>query len=164
MRRVALLLMVMATALLVASGVAWAVDKVCPPTPKKCYGTNGQDWLSGTRKNNYMIGKRGWDIYYLPNALGGKKTGNDVILDTGGRDELHVAWTRSEAKGWDLDVNNNGKYDAYRISGPRASGASVTILGYYDDTRSKRPFYRGPGYIEKVEFFIPCTGFECPTP
>ena len=50
MRRIALLLMAMATALLVASGVAWAVDKICPPTPKKCYGTNGFDWLAGTKK------------------------------------------------------------------------------------------------------------------
>jgi hypothetical protein len=31
MRRIALLFMVMASTLLVASGVAWAVTKTCPP-------------------------------------------------------------------------------------------------------------------------------------
>jgi hypothetical protein len=33
MRRITLLLMVMASTLLVASGVAWAVTKTCPPQP-----------------------------------------------------------------------------------------------------------------------------------
>jgi hypothetical protein len=159
MRRTALLLVLMASVLLAASGVAWAVEKICPPTPKKCYGTNGQDLLLGTGKDNYMVGKKGWDSY----ATRGGKIGNDVILDSGGsRDELSVHFVRSKAKRWDLDLNNNGKYDATRISRP-SPRASVTILGYYDDTRSKPPFYRGPGYIEKIEFFTPCTG-HCPFP
>jgi len=46
MRRAALLLMVMATALLVASGVAWAVTKTCPPQPRAIVAsTTGEDML-----------------------------------------------------------------------------------------------------------------------
>ena len=56
MRRIALLLMVMASTLLVASGVAWAVTKTCPPAPKKCLGTKGADVLRSTSRNNYMYG------------------------------------------------------------------------------------------------------------
>ena len=63
MRRIALLLMVMASTLLVASGVAWAVTKTCPPAPKKCNGTSGADVLKSTSKNNDMLGKGGNDTY-----------------------------------------------------------------------------------------------------
>jgi hypothetical protein len=38
MRRVAVLLMVMASVLLAASGVAWAVTKTCPPQPEEMLG------------------------------------------------------------------------------------------------------------------------------
>jgi hypothetical protein len=107
-----------------------------------------------------MIGKRGWDTYYIG---AGPKFGNDVILDTGGyRDETSVPFERSTAKGWDLDLNNNGKIDAYSISG-RGQG-TLTILDCYDDTRSKPPFCRGPGYIEIVSLGKGgCIGYECPT-
>jgi hypothetical protein len=58
MRRITLLLMVMASTLLVASGVAWAVTKTCPPSPAKmCWGTSGADVLKGTSKDNLMAAK-----------------------------------------------------------------------------------------------------------
>jgi hypothetical protein len=57
MRRIALLLMVMASTLLVASGVAWAVTKTCPPAPKECKGTSGADVLKSTSKDNNMGGR-----------------------------------------------------------------------------------------------------------
>ena len=59
MRRIALLLMVMASTLLVASGVAWAVAKTCLPEPKECKGTSGADVLKSTSRNNYMYGEGG---------------------------------------------------------------------------------------------------------
>jgi hypothetical protein len=40
MRRIAVLLMVTASALLAALEVAWAVTKTCPPAPKKCCAPN----------------------------------------------------------------------------------------------------------------------------
>jgi hypothetical protein len=57
MRRIALVLVVMASVLLATSGVAWAVTKTCLPAPKKCWGTSGSDVLKSTSKDNYVFGK-----------------------------------------------------------------------------------------------------------
>jgi Ca2+-binding RTX toxin-like protein len=63
MRRAILLLATMALTLLVASGVAWAVNKI---------GTDGPDTLKGTKGNDNLIGKGG----------------NDILLSLRGRDNL----------------------------------------------------------------------------
>jgi Ca2+-binding RTX toxin-like protein len=72
MRRVALVLGAMALALLMASGVAWAVTKI---------GTDGPDTLRGTNGNDTLIGKGGNDILFAlngrDNLLGGP--GNDWV-------------------------------------------------------------------------------------
>jgi Ca2+-binding RTX toxin-like protein len=70
MRRVALVLGAMALALLLASGVAWAVTKI---------GTNGPDTLRGTNKADNLIGKSGNDrLFYL--------NGRDTVLAGPGKD------------------------------------------------------------------------------
>jgi Ca2+-binding RTX toxin-like protein len=53
MRRVILLLTVMAMTLVVASGVAWAVTKI---------GTNGPDTLEGTIRADNLLGRGGNDV------------------------------------------------------------------------------------------------------
>jgi hypothetical protein len=63
MRRVVLVLAVMALALLLASGVAWAVNKI---------GTDGPDILRGTNRADNLLGEGG----------------NDGIFGLGGRDNL----------------------------------------------------------------------------
>jgi hypothetical protein len=63
MKRITLLLTVMATALLVASGVAWAVTKTCPPHLQVCSGTSGDDVLKSTSQDNNMYGKEGNNTY-----------------------------------------------------------------------------------------------------
>jgi Ca2+-binding RTX toxin-like protein len=73
MRRVVLVLAAMALALLLASGVAWAVTKV---------GTNGPDTLRGTNGSDTLIGRGGSDSLL---AFGGFDTlaggpGNDELL------------------------------------------------------------------------------------
>src|SRR5687768_1213217 len=74
MRRVALVLTAMTLALLLASGVALAVNKI---------GTDGPDTLRGTNGNDNLIGRGGNDILFAlngrDNLLGGP--GNDW-LDT----------------------------------------------------------------------------------
>ncbi len=50
MRRVILLLTVMAATLVLASGLAWAVNKV---------GTNGPDTLRGTNEADNLLGRGG---------------------------------------------------------------------------------------------------------
>jgi hypothetical protein len=72
MRRVVLVLVAMALALLLASGVAWAVVKIGGPGPDVLRGTNGPDTLLGKGGNDDISG------------LGGA----DDILGGGGRDVL----------------------------------------------------------------------------
>ncbi len=73
MRRTVLLLASMALTLLVASGVAWAVNKI---------GTDGPDTLRGTNGNDNLIGKGGNDRLFAldgrDNLLGGP--GKDLVV------------------------------------------------------------------------------------
>ncbi len=71
-RRVILLLTLMAATLVVASGLALAVNKI---------GTNGPDTLIGTNKADNLLGKGGND-----DLLG--KGGNDNLLGGSGRDNV----------------------------------------------------------------------------
>jgi Ca2+-binding RTX toxin-like protein len=74
MRRIALVMLTMALALVTASGVALAANKI---------GTNGPDVLLGTNKADNLIGRGGNDV--LPgyggsdNIVGG--AGNDLMID-----------------------------------------------------------------------------------
>jgi hypothetical protein len=151
MRRIALLLMVMASRLLVASGVAWAVTKTCPPEPQICYGTSGADVLKNTKERNAMAGKAGNDTYtnFLKSIAG-----KDTIGDDSGKDTLQLTdYSQSELKGAPADVNNNGKADTLVIFlGSQQNW--VALLDYFDDTRSEPPFRLGNGLIEN----IPCKG------
>ncbi len=73
MKRILVLLTVMAVTLVVASGVAWAVNKV---------GTNGPDTLRGANRDDNLSGKGGNDVLFSlngrDNLLGGP--GRDVVL------------------------------------------------------------------------------------
>ena len=73
MRRVVLVLAAMALALLLASGVAWAVNKIGTDGPDTLRGTNRADNLSGEGANDDLLGLGGSD-----NLLGG--AGKDNVL------------------------------------------------------------------------------------
>jgi len=73
MRRLVLLLAAMALALVMASGVALAVNKI---------GTNGPDTLRGTNGDDNLIGKGGGDILL---AL----AGDDTLLGGPGKDVVN---------------------------------------------------------------------------
>ena len=83
MRRVLLLLALMAATLVVASGLAWAVNKV---------GTNGPDTLRGTNGSDNLLGKGGDDVLFglggRDNLLGGE--GKDWVLGGNERRPLEV--------------------------------------------------------------------------
>ena len=104
MRRVVLVLAAMALALLLASGVAWAVNKV---------GTNGPDTLRGTNEDDNLVGKRGQDDLFAlrgkDNLLGGP--GRDNVL---GGDEVSVG-----ASGGDKNLAGGPGND--RVLGGRGS-------------------------------------------
>ena len=73
MRRLVLLLTAMASALVLASGVALAVNKVGTNGPVTLRGTNGADNLLGRGGNDVLLALAGRD-----NVLGG--TGKDIVL------------------------------------------------------------------------------------
>jgi hypothetical protein len=145
MKRIALLLMVMASALLAASGVAWAVTKTCPPYPKKCWGTKGADVLKSTSKDNLMLAKGGNDTY--THFVRGN-SGHDQIYDSGGKDKLLLTnYLKSEVKAYPQDFNNNGKPDDLALVLGKGLKNQVIIEFYFDDTRSKPPYRPGFGAV-----------------
>ena len=73
MRKLVLLLAAMALALVVASGVASAVNKIVTNGTDLLAGTDGDDNLVGRGGNDFVKGLKGSD-----NLAGGK--GNDTIL------------------------------------------------------------------------------------
>ena len=152
MRRIALLLMVMASTLLVASGVAWAVTKTCPPNPKKCKGTSGADVLKSTSSNNSMYGDGGNDTY--TNFVRGN-SGKDTIVDSGGKDKLVLTnYKFSELTIVAADLNKNGKADSFFVFLDKKAKNYVVILGALDDKKSlvkkRSTWHAGPGYIEVI--------------
>jgi Ca2+-binding RTX toxin-like protein len=153
MRRIALLLMVMASTLLVASGVAWAVTKTCPSEPKQCNGTSGADVLKSTSKNNDMFGKGGNDTY--THFVRGN-SGVDLIFDSGGKDKLVLtAYSKSEVlkRAAPVDyLTKNGKPDSLVLQLDRKGKNGIIAAAFYDDTRSKPPLRPGVGYIEVFQF------------
>ena len=98
MRRTMLLIAMTVAALLSASGVAFAVTKVCP-TGVVCNGTRAADVLKGTAGINKINGLPGNDRI---SGLGGNDTlsgdaGNDSVNGAGG-DDTYVL-----KDGWGLD-------------------------------------------------------------
>ncbi len=95
MRGVILLLTMMAATLVVASGVALAVNKM---------GTNGPDTLKGTNGADYLLGKGG----------------NDVLFSLAGRDTL----LGEEGKDWVLGGNDQRPFggDKNLLGGPGNDG------------------------------------------
>jgi Ca2+-binding RTX toxin-like protein len=73
MRRLILLLMAMAVTLVVASGVAWAVNKIGTDGPDTLRGTNGDDNLIGRGGNDFLVALNGRD-----NLVGGP--GKDWVV------------------------------------------------------------------------------------
>jgi hypothetical protein len=158
MRRITLLLMLIAIALLAVSGVAWAVTKTCPPHPQVCRGTSGDDVLKSTSKDNNMEGLAGNDTYtnfVKPNP------GFDIINDAAGTDKLVLTnYTQAEAIAFFWDTNGNGRIDSLYIDlppedPPNATKNAVGVVDFFDDTKTDCPSVqqcpRGPGYIETIQ-------------
>jgi hemolysin type calcium-binding protein len=93
MRRVILLLTVMATTLVVASGLALAVTKI---------GTNGPDTLRGTNGDDNLIGKGGNDRLFALN-------GRDTLVGGPGKDwvDTHPTGARSGDKNLEGGTGND---------------------------------------------------------
>jgi len=108
MKRTLLLLAAMVAALMAASGVAFAVNKVCPSGTTQqnpCSGTTGIDTLIGTSGPDYIKGLAGNDKI----SAG---AGNDTTDGGGGND------TYSYTSGWGQDtlIDSGGTADHLNFS------------------------------------------------
>jgi hypothetical protein len=147
MRRLILLLTMMAATLVVASGVALAVTKI---------GTNGPDTLKGTNAADNLLGKGGDDVLFSlagrdnllgaegkdwvlggneQRPLGGEKNlvggpGNDGVL--GGEDSDTLAGNSGNDYadgGPGADKILGGEGNDYLLDGERRGGATDTLIG-----------------------------------
>ena len=91
MRRVVLLLTVMAATLLVAGGVALAVTKIGGPGSNVLYGTDNPDKIDGRGGDDVIFGLGGNDGHHSPGGdnylIGGE--GDDIIYGGEGDDDIY---------------------------------------------------------------------------
>ena len=129
MRRTVLLVAVVAACLVMASGVALAVNKV---------GTNGNDVLKGTNKADNLVGLGGQDDLYgkdgSDNLAGGD--GNDNVL--GGGFELRAgSGDKNLAGGEGNDNVVGGKGSDNVVGGDGNDLLSETDVSLREDSRDK---------------------------
>jgi Ca2+-binding RTX toxin-like protein len=105
MRKTVLLLMIMASALVVASGIAWARTIDCPNrSGNVCVGSKKSDTMTGTESADDMRGRKGGDQMF---GLGG----NDKFSGGGGVDVMRGG------PGSDTMDGNNGRDEYYGEEG-----------------------------------------------
>jgi Ca2+-binding RTX toxin-like protein len=129
MRRVALVLTAMALALVLASGVALAVNKV---------GTNGPDTLRGTNKADNLLGRSANDILLAlagnDNLLGGP--GKDIVyggdenrLSGGNKNMVGGSGNDSVIGGRGSDIVLGEEGDDLVVDGPDREFATDNVSG-----------------------------------
>jgi Ca2+-binding RTX toxin-like protein len=124
MRRVTLLAAVMAVTLLLASGVALAVNKIGGPGPNTLRGTKGSDNLLGRGGNDQLFGRGGRD-----NLLGGR--GKDVVFGGTGGDHNLVGGQGNDAiiAGQGSDNALGGGGNDLLIDGALRESSNDTFVG-----------------------------------
>jgi Ca2+-binding RTX toxin-like protein len=147
MRRVILLLALMATTLVVASGVAWAVNEVGTDGPDTLRGTNAADNLVGRGGDDDLFGLGGSDDLLggpgRDNVLGGNEErplggdknlaggpGNDRVFGGNGSDDLVGDSGNDLVDGWrDADdITGDGGTDVL-VDGPFREAAVDRLSG-----------------------------------
>jgi Ca2+-binding RTX toxin-like protein len=143
MRRTFLVLIVMLTALVAASGVALAVVRFGGPGNDTLIGTNGDDRLGGHRGNDTLVGLDGVDLLIgglgHDDIYGGPDRdfvvgwgGDDVLFGGDGRDEILgdagadtmfggdgsdtlIAWSFERKRDWLFCGSGTDHYSADKI-------------------------------------------------
>jgi len=133
MRRVILLLTVMAATLVLASGVALAVTKIGTDGPDHLVGTNGDDNLLGKGGNDKLYALRGRD-----NLLGG--SGKDLVLGGNARramggDKNLVGGSGDDIVGGGLGTDNvvGGEGNDVLCGGPDRKTDTLSAGGGNDE-------------------------------
>ena len=128
MRRIVLLLTMMTVTLVVAGGIALAVNKI---------GTDGRDFLKGTNGADNLIGKGDSDrIFGLAgkdNLIGGP--GKDMVV--GGGERRPSGGDKYLERGLDIDVVLGGDGSAHTATGHGCRGRVQSLAG--QDPRRERP-------------------------
>jgi Ca2+-binding RTX toxin-like protein len=118
MRKTVLLLALMASALVVASGIAWARAIECPNRDGNlCVGSKKSDTMTGTANADEMRGRKGADQMF---GLGG----NDYLLGAGGIDVI---------RGGPGNDTINGGNGRDRLFGDEGSDKIFTAGAYGDE-------------------------------
>jgi Ca2+-binding RTX toxin-like protein len=113
MRRIILVFMAMAMTLVVASGVAWAVNKI---------GTNGSDRLVGTNGDDNLLGLGGDDrIFSL--------AGNDNLLGGPGKDFVFGGTACCAPRGGEKNLLGGSGNDILQ----GGTGSDITVAGEGND-------------------------------
>ena len=135
MRTPVLLLTSMALAVLLACGVAFAVDKNCPRTGGYCVGTEEPDNLSGSERRDIMEGLWGDDTL-LGNEGNDDVTGyngDDTLSGGAGNDDFATEFSDNLHEGSDT-IKGGGGYDyVYDLIGENkiyGQRGDDTIYGY----------------------------------
>ena len=121
-RRAILLLLTMATALLMASGVALALTKTClagSTSTKPCYGSLNADVITGTPAADYINAQNGDDTV---NARDGGDNvygslGRDIIDGEAGNDKLYGDNHDDKIEGGEGDDRLDGSTDNDKLWG-----------------------------------------------
>ena len=128
-RRALLLLLAMVAALVVASGTALAVSKVCPSgttLAKPCLGTKAADKLTGTSRTDYVNGLAGNDV-----QIG--LLGNDFLRGLGGATSWWAAPSNSRCP---ASTGCSAALALTPTSGPRATVTTISTAGWVAMPRS----------------------------
>ena len=146
-RRALLLLLAVVAALLAASGVALAVNKVCPSGTTQanpCLGTNASDKLTGTSRTDYIKGRAGNDVEIglLGDDFLWGGAGRDVLV--GGTEQFQTPNFDTMYGGPDADVNvwapGDGDDDFFG-----GAGRDAQVFGVIDVNANNVPTLSGRG-------------------
>ena len=135
MRRAILLLSTVALAMLLASGIAWAVDKTCQ-ADTDCFGTKEADDLTGSNGNDRIFGLGGPDLIRglaSDDRISGG-SGDDDVRGQGGRDGISGAGGDDEllgGSGFDTILAGNG--DDTVFGGDTLGDTSSDTIGVEGD-------------------------------
>lgn len=137
MRRLGLLLTVMAATLVVASGVALAITKIGTNGPDTLMGTNGSDelfgrggtdWINGRGGNDVIEGGPGDDNPLTSRAIGNLDggPGADVISGGAGDDDL---WDGPSPGDSAVDILDGGEGNDFLGAANRPAARDIVSCG-----------------------------------
>ena len=137
--RATLFLTIIATALLMASGIALAVTNIQCKEGIKCYGTLYDDIITGTAAADYINGQNGNDTVY---AKDGADTvygslDKDILWGEGGNDKLYGENGDDKLDGGPGDDTLDGSTDNDELYGKEGNDKLYGSIG--DDTLDGGP-------------------------